>query len=80
MVTVAPGRQEDFTIDAFRHLEGRLHDFRKTAMKLAAAVAEREMPESESYQVTRAHVDSAVAEIFHNWKKYSLDLGLEANG
>jgi hypothetical protein len=54
-----PPRQEDFRVDSFRYLEGRLHDLRTRVMRSAAHLAGAEDPESEVYVVKREHVDKA---------------------
>ncbi len=60
-------RKEDFPIPTFSHAERRISAFRSALLAQAAAVANRETPESEaSYTVTAAHVDQAIEELLND--------------
>lgn len=56
-------RREDFPVDSFRYLEGKLQEFRKTIMDGAAKIAASEDVNSVVYRIERKHIDLAVAEM-----------------
>ncbi|MEK7664660.1 MAG: hypothetical protein AAB361_00800 [Patescibacteria group bacterium] len=58
-------KKEDFPIDSFRYLEGKLQEIRAIAMRRAAENAERQSsPKEIIYRVEKYHIDMALAELF----------------
>ncbi len=58
-------RQEDFPVETFVHLEGRLQqEVRKPLMKAAADNAAKRDPSADPYVVTQADVNKAVHDMF----------------
>ena len=56
-------RHEDFPIESFRYLEGKLQVIRRIAMAYAAQIANLASPESSVYTVRREHVDKALSKL-----------------
>jgi hypothetical protein len=57
-------QQEDFPIESFRYLEGKLQAIRKMVMDYAAKIAaDRTNPDLPIYIVQREHVDEALGTV-----------------
>lgn len=60
-------RREDFSIDAFRHLETKLSELRRRIMDRAASIAREGQPTGTVYCVKTEHVNQA-------WKREVAEL------
>jgi len=74
-IATAP-RREDFPVEVFRYLEGKLQKIRNNAARLAADIACGEQPMDEVYRVEKAHVDAALLQLLRDTKGWLKELGL----
>ncbi len=70
--------REDFPIESFRHLEGKLQTIRRTVMDKAAELA-RSKPEGDVYVVTKQCVDAAIRQVLSQPQECLGSIGL-SNG
>jgi len=74
-----PTLREDFAIETFRYLEGRLQEIRRIVMADAANLAKesalRAQPAAREFRVEKEHVDRALVVLLKKSTKSRLDIG-----
>jgi len=73
----ASSRREEFPVDVFRYLEGKLHRIRNRTARMAAERARRSQ-EGEVYTVDKSHIDAALLELFADTHECFKELGFPA--
>ncbi len=69
-------RREDFPVESFRYLEGKLQVLRKLLMDRAAMAAEMRSDFEDFYRVEKRDIDDALAECLDDPEKAYEALGL----